>query len=276
MALSPCNPRKWDVLKQFDSVENLYKNYKSNSLFITANERNSLYKTTIYKAEEVMNYCENNHINIYCYEDNAYPQKLREIKNPPTILFSYGRLENINFNRSVAIVGSRNADEYSTKCTRIISSQLAQNDVTIISGFAKGIDTAAHQGAIYSDKQTVAVLGCGLEYDYPKNTFGFKKEISKNGAVISEFMPNSPPAPENFKIRNRICSALSDAVLCTQASARSGALNTVAHALEQGKDIFVTPPHDIFSQNYQGIISILKDGAQQIYSAEDLLNKAYN
>lgn len=273
IGLSPANPRKWDILCGYDSAESFYKNLKHGSLPLTLSERQSLGSAQLMQAEKMLEYCRSKNINVYCYEDSAYPEKLKRIANPPSVLFSYGRLEDIDFSRSAAVVGSRKADEYAANCTAKLSAELAQNGVVIVSGMADGIDSAAHMGAISAGGITVAVLGCGLEYDYPRNSSGTKAKISQNGAVISEFFPTSKPCRENFKIRNRICAGLSDCVLCTQASAKSGALNTVSHAAEQGKDIFVTPPHDIFSPDYQGIIALLKDGAQEIYSAQDILRQ---
>lgn len=273
IGFSPANPRKWDLLAGFDSVESFYKNLKQCSLPLTLSERQSLGSAQLEQAEKMLDHCRTKGINVYCYEDSAYPEKLKRTANPPSVLFSYGRLEDIDFSTAAAVVGSRNADEYSLSCTEKLSAELAQNGVVIISGMAAGIDTAAHMGALSAGGTTVAVLGCGLEYDYPRNSSGLKAKISKSGAVISEFFPTAKPCPENFKIRNRICAGLSDCVLCTQASAKSGALNTVSHAAEQGKDIFVTPPHDIFSPDYQGIIALLRDGAQEIYCAEDILRQ---
>lgn len=274
IGLSPCNPRKWDILGSYDSISSFYKNLKLDKR-ITVDELRSLSSAAFSQAEAIIEYCNKKNINVYCPEDSAYPEKLKLIKNPPSVLFAMGRLEDLNFTKSAAIVGSREADEYSLECTNRISRELSEKGVLIVSGMARGIDQAAHMGAISAGGPTVAVLGCGLEYDYPKNSHNIKSAISKHGAVISEYFPATKPRPENFKIRNRICSALSDCIICTQASSRSGALNTVSHAIEQGKEIFVTPPHDIFSEDYQGIIALLKDGAEQIYSASDILMKMY-
>ena len=117
----------------------------------------------------------------------------------------------------------------------------------------------------------------GLEYDYPRGRTGFKREIATHGVAISEFFPQARPVPENFRIRNRIVSALSHCVLVVEAGIRSGTLNTVNHALSQNKDVFVIPPHDIFSEKYAGQCALLRDGAIEVYSPKDilyLLNKA--
>ncbi len=275
IALSPCNPRKWDILSAYDSVGDFLGNYKSCKI-ITDAEKSAISQADSRQAEHLLEYCQAKGINVYCLEDRGFPQKLRQIQNPPSVLFTLGRLENVNFSRAVAVVGARRAEEYSLRCAGKISADLALEGVTVISGFAVGIDSSAHSGAISAGGQTVAVLGCGVDYDYPRGSEEFKRVISSNGAVISEFFPSESPHPESFKIRNRISSALSDCVLCIQASSKSGALNTAYHATEQGKSVFVIPPHDIFSPDYQGIISLLRDGAEEIYSAGDIINSLWN
>lgn len=275
IAFSPCNPRKWDVLSRFDSPLSLFENIDLIKGKLTDEETSSLEQATQRQADAMLEYCGKRGINVYCYEDTAYPEKLRRISDPPSVLFTLGRLEDIDFSKAATVIGARKADSYSLKCAQSISAGLVKNGVVIVSGFAIGTDSAAHSAAIQAGGKTVAVLGCGLEYDYPSGSWSMKHQISKSGAVISEYFPAARPAPENFKVRNRICSALSDCIICTQASAKSGSLNTVSHGIEQGKDIFVTPPHDIFSPDYQGIISLLRDGAQQIYSADDVISALY-
>ncbi|MDE6149116.1 MAG: DNA-protecting protein DprA, partial [Ruminococcus sp.] len=178
----------------------------------------------------------------------------------------------IYINPSIAIIGARDADDYAISATKRISAELSAKGITIISGFARGIDSAAHQAALSSSGQTIAVLGCGIDYDYPRNSRNFKEQIAQNGAVISEYFPSSAPLPENFKVRNRIVSGLSDGILVIQAGESSGTLNTASHGLTQGKDIFVMPPHDIFSKYYKGNIGLLRDGAIPVYSSNDILN----
>lgn len=236
-------------------------------------EAGSLGSASLRQAEELLEYCRGTGTEVFCPEDKGYPAKLRNIVNPPSVLFAKGRLEEIGFERSAAVIGARDPDEYSLNCTKRVSYELARNGVVVISGFARGIDTAAHEAAISAGGKTVAVLGCGTEYDYPRNSGALKRGICENGAVISEYFPAQRPCPENFKIRNRICSALSEAVVCMQASAVSGALNTAYHAAEQGKDIFVLPPRDIYAPQYQGQTALLRDGAELLLSPEDIISR---
>ena len=273
IGFSPCNPRKWDLLSRYDSVYSFYKNMKEVQRYMSDGEADSLRSASLRQAEEMLEYCRRIGIEVFCPDDEAYPAKLRNISNPPSVLFVRGRLADIGFERAAAVIGAREADEYSLSCKKRISYELARSGITVISGFARGIDTAAHEGAICAGGKTVAVLGCGTEYDYPRNSGVLKRKISENGAVISEYFPAQRPCPENFKVRNRICSALSEAVVCMQASAVSGALNTAYHAAEQGKDIFVLPPRDIYAPQYQGQTALLRDGAELLLSSEDIIGR---
>lgn len=272
IGLSPFNRRKWVILKELLTPDAVYDAIRGGEkLGLTDDELNKLKSVSLSQAEFLIEDCGSRGINVYCPEDEAYPKRLLEIDCPPTLLFSYGKPENIKLNPSVAVIGSREADEYALSCASIISYELARQGVTVISGFARGIDSAAHNAALRGDGQTIAVLGCGLEYDYPKNSRKFKERIAENGAVISEYFPNTKPFPENFKVRNRIVSGLSNGIVVVQAGKRSGTLNTVAHGSAQGKDIFVVPPHDIFSEAYAGNVGLLRDGAIPVYSVKDIL-----
>ena len=141
----------------------------------------------------------------------------------------------------------------------------------MVSGFARGIDTAAHEGALAVEGSTVAVLGCGILHDYPRGTMRRKAEIAQRGAVISEYLPTSTPLAENFKVRNRLITGLADCVLVAEAGERSGSLNSAGHAANQGKELFVLPPHDIFSPSFKGQTALLEDGAQLALSPNDML-----
>ncbi len=222
-------------------------------------------------AKDIYNYCENNGTQIVTLECAEYPQKFKEMDCSPIVLYYKGDLNALKTTKSVAVVGARKACEYSVKITEMFSKSLTQNDTAIISGFANGIDTAAHKACLNSGGTTVAVLGCGIDCDYPKGKGELKKLISQNGAVISEYPPLTSPAPENFRIRNRIIAGLSNAILVVQAGRKSGSLNTVSHGLEQGKDIYVIPPRDILSPDFAGQVLLLKDGAQPVYSPHDII-----
>lgn len=271
LALAPQNSIKWNVLRRF-SPEQIYDMIAHNeNPGFSPVDFQKLKKYDLFYVEKTFENFFEDGINIYSPEDLSYPQKLLDIENPPTLLFSYGDLGAVDLGLSVAIIGSRVADDYALCCAGKISSDLASKGVSIISGFARGIDTAAHNGALRAGGQTVAVLGCGISFDYPRGTKMFKERIAENGAVISEYPPFAEPNRESFKVRNRIISGLSNGVAVVSAGMRSGTLNTVSHANSQGRDIFALPPMSIFDDNYKGNIALLRDGATPIYSYEDIL-----
>lgn len=273
IGLGPVSTRISRLLDQYIFPEAVYEAFQKGCLQgLNRNELQCLKNVTSDQIEYLYNSCIENGIKIYSPDDEGFPRRLSEIDNPPNLLFCYGDLTKIHIKPSISIIGARNADDYSILAANRLSSLLSAQGITIISGFARGIDSAAHQAAIASGGQTIAVLGCGINYDYPRNSRSFKKQIAQSGAVISEYFPSSAPAPENFKVRNRIVSGLSDGILVIQAGERSGTLNTASHALAQGKDIFVLPPHDIFSNDYKGNTGLLRDGAIPVYSAKDIIN----
>lgn len=273
IGLGPGNRRVNKLLEKYIFPETVFDAFQSGErLELMPQEIKSLKSVTLSQIEYLYNSCVESGIKIYTPEDDAFPRTLLEIDNPPNVLFSYGRLEDIHINPSVAIIGARDADDYSLSAAEILSARLSEQEVTVISGFARGIDTAAHNGALNAGGKTIAVLGCGIKYDYPRHSGSFKERVAQNGAVISEYFPSASPERENFKVRNRIVSGLSNGILVIQAGERSGTLNTVSHAISQGRDIFVLPPHDIFSDKYKGNCGLLRDGAIPVYSYKDIIN----
>lgn len=212
----------------------------------------------------------NNNIKIIKYTDSEYPAFLREISDAPVVLYVYGNgLENID--PSIAIVGSRKASVYGMSIAEKFAARLAEYGICIVSGLARGIDTAAHQGCLRAGGITVAVLGCGLGVEYPKENVSLKEEIAERGAVISEFPMQTNPLPYNFPRRNRIVSGLSRGVIVVEAAEKSGALITADFALEQGRDVFAVPAM-IDHPNSLGTHRLIKEGAKLITSVEDVLD----
>ena len=200
--------------------------------------------------------------------DLEYPNSLKACYKPPFVLFYKGDISLLN-SESIAVVGSRYPSEYAIKATKYIMEGLfSKKDITIISGLAYGIDTIAHIEALHHNQKTIAVLGCGIESCYPKENINLKKEIENIGLVISEYPFKCQCKKENFRMRNRIISALSKGVLVTSAQSKSGTRITVNYALEQGKNIF-TIPYSIFEESYCN--ELLKLGAIPICNGEDLL-----
>jgi len=210
-------------------------------------------------------------VRIVCLEEEEYPAFLKEIANPPPFLYVKGSF--IPEDRyAVAIVGTRNPTHYGTTQAEEIASQLARMGFTIVSGFARGIDTAGHRGAVQAGGRTIAVLGSGIDVPYPAENRHIVEKIASSGAVISEFPPGTPPDRQNFPQRNRIISGLSLGVLVVEAAKDSGSLITAALALEQGKEVF-SIPGNITSANSRGTNELIKNGAKVVTGADDILEE---
>ena len=202
--------------------------------------------------------------------DENYPKKLLNIKNPPKELYVLGNLPDFN-KKIVSIVGARNCSEYGSTVAKSISKIFSKNNVQVISGLALGIDTCGHLGALEVEKPTFAVLGCGVNICYPTYNHNiYEKILEVGGGIISELPNDTPPLPYNFPLRNRIISGLSDVIIVVEAKKSSGSLITADFALEQGKDIFAVPGKvcDILSV---GTNNLIKQGAYILTSADDVL-----
>ena len=174
-------------------------------------------------------------------KDKEYPEKLKNIDNAPICLYTLGNKKLLN-QKSIAVVGSRVCSEYGKTISLGFSYLLAKNNVTVVSGLAKGVDSAAHIGTLQAKGQTIAVIGTGIDLIYPKENKNLMKSIIENdGLIVSEYPLGTEPNKVNFPRRNRIISGLSDGVLVVEARERSGALITVNYALEKGKNIYVVP-----------------------------------
>ncbi len=203
-------------------------------------------------------------------DDARYPDMLRSIPDPPALLFYRGDLDCL-MGKCISIVGTRKAAPNTIDATFKIARELSQAGVTIISGLAMGIDTAAHMGCLEGDSPTVALMGCGLDIDYPVSNHDLKERIvAKGGLLLSEYPPGSPAMPWHFPVRNRIISGLSRAVIMMEALIRSGSMTTVNHALDQGREVYAYPGN-IGSEWAEGAHQLLRDGASYFASAKDIL-----
>lgn len=236
--------KKIRLLKEFKEIERIYKANQIELLkakdidFIDIAEIEKNKRFDLIKKYE--DYINKNEIKVININDKLYPEKLRQIYDPPVVLFAKGNIKLLN-EKGIAIVGSREASEYGLKQAYHLSFDLAKNGVTVISGLAKGIDAMGHFGALNAKGNTIAVIGSGLDIIYPNENKNLYKKIFDEGLVISEFIVGKKPLPQNFPMRNRIISALSDGVLMVQAKEKSGAMITVDFALEQGKNVYAVP-----------------------------------
>ncbi|HMK55653.1 MAG TPA: DNA-processing protein DprA [Dissulfurispiraceae bacterium] len=203
------------------------------------------------------------------FDDSAYPVSLRQIDDSPVLFYIKGEIKDED-RYAIGIVGSRDMTPYGRKIADAFSSELASKGLTIVSGMARGIDTAAHKGALRVKGRSIAVLGCGIDTPYPPENSGLYDELSLSGAVISEFPLGTPPLRENFPKRNRLISGLSLGVLIVEATAGSGSLITANCALDQGKDVFAVPGN-ITSMNSVGTNGLIKKGAKLVQKADDVL-----
>jgi DNA processing protein len=208
---------------------------------------------------------------IVTLKDDAYPKRLRDIYDPPMLLYVRGELKKED-ELAVSIVGSRKTSPYGRWTTEKISQELARRGVTIVSGMARGIDSLAHWGAISGEGRTIAVLGCGVDVIYPRENRNLFTKIIDRGAVISEFPMGSPPEAGHFPKRNRIISGLSLGVVVVQASEKSGSLITAGYALEQGREVFAVPGN-VGAEGSRGTNRLIREGAKMVESSEDILEE---
>ena len=262
----------------------IYRILKENNFLNNPFDKNSLCSVVeikdaqkILKIEnntviKIINDCVKNNISIITPEDKIYPERLRNIPDMPLVLYIKGIFPEIDIMPIVSIVGPRKISEFGKKAAFSLSKRLAKAGVIIASGGALGADTYAHKGALSCDGVTVAVLGCGICYDYlPENRF-MRENITKKGCVISEHPPYASTTKYAFPIRNRIVSALSLGTVVIEAGTKSGALITARLANEQGRDVFVIPGNPTLPE-YKGSNALLRDGAIPLLDANDIFNQ---
>jgi len=208
---------------------------------------------------------------IICLGQKDYPQALSEIADPPPVLYIKGKIKKQD-SAAIAIIGSRRASVYGVSIAEKFSAGLCDYGITVVSGMARGVDTAAHRGALRANGRTIAVLGSGLACIYPAENKKIFDAISASGAVISEFPMSTAPLACNFPRRNRIVSGLSLGVVVVEAAKRSGALITADFALEHGKEVFAVPGK-VDSPSSYGVNNLIKQGAKLINSVYDIVEE---
>lgn len=269
--LSPIN--KFTILKNFDSFKELwdfiyedgFEKYPYIKEKVINKFKTAYDKEKIDKIQEII-FKEG--IKITTIFDDNYPVKLRNIVDPPCVLYYKGKLNSINY-KSVSVVGARECTLYGENVTKEICKILTRNNINIISGLAKGVDSIAHRVCTENKNYTCGVLGCGINNVYPKENKWLYREVENNGVIISEYVPNTRPNAWNFPIRNRIISGLSELLIIVEASEKSGSLITANLALEQGKEVMAVPG-SIFSKYSIGTNELIKDGAHIFTNSKDL------
>ena len=272
--LENLNPKKlYDLIKEFKEPKEIFNKSKDELIKYGIKEKDAERITKLeYRAnlDKYIDYMQKNEIQTITINDEFYPKRLKQIYDPPVVLFLKGNKKILN-DISIAIVGCRMCTSYGSNIAKEMAYNLSMNNINIISGLARGIDTCSHIGALRGKAQTIGIMGCGLDRVYPEeNKELFEEIIKKGGAVISEYVIGTKPIAKNFPRRNRIISGMSDGVLVVEAKEKSGTLITVDFALDQGKNLYVIPGN-INSPNSYGTNELIKQGAKVVTSFEDIL-----
>ena len=261
------------MLEKIGTPEKIYKTNICDIEKINGIRKDAIINIEKSKNKELMRkyeeYIYNHEIEVIPIDDVNYPAALREIYDPPITLFAKGNIAFLG-EKSIGIVGSRDATSYGFNTAKELSYSLAQNNIVIVSGLARGIDKAAHIGALNARGKTIAVLGCGIDICYPNENMVIYKEILRRGLIISEYIVGTKPEAGNFPARNRIISGLSNGVVIVEAKAKSGAIITADFALEQGRTVYAIPGN-INSIQSEGTNDLIKQGAKAVTSINDVL-----
>ncbi len=259
------------LLEYFDTAERLWhcpaeQVRKSGILSAKVLDKFLQYRQN-FEIQSLQDCCEKKNISIITIFDNEYPKLLKNIYNPPNVLFCRGDLKKLA--KPLAMVGARRFTPYGKNVALTLAQELAQNGYTIVSGAAYGIDSFAHAGALRSGS-TVAVLGCGVDIAYPRENERLLEKIAQNGAIISEYLPGTRPCASFFPARNRIISGMSYGTIVVEAAKRSGSLITAEYALNEGRDVFAVPG-SIYAPGSAGCNYLIQQGAKLVTATEDIL-----
>ncbi len=261
------------ILDRFGSPQGVY-NASCESLYncglFTAAALKRAYDKSLGSAETTLRYCKENGISVISYGSSRYPYCLSVMPDFPLVLYAKGNFPDFDNTPSICIVGPRKCSDFGIKSAYSLSARLARGGMTVVSGGAMGVDSAAHRGALIHDGITVLVMPCGFGYNYLSENENLREDIiSKNGCIITEYPPLHPVPKGAFQVRNRLMSALALGTVIIEAGERSGGLITARHALEQGKDVFVIPGNPTLPQ-YVGSNKLLQDGAKPVLTAKDV------
>lgn len=264
--------RIYRALKYFHDASGLYEAAPEELLSagMKPQELESFAGKNTDKAEKVLEYCEKNGIKIITYYDKEYPGPLREIEEPPAVLFIKGALPDTVNTPALGIVGTRECSPFGGKFAAGLAYELSQCGFIIVSGMARGIDTFAHKGVLLAGGVTVAVLPCGADSPYPKQNTELYRRIEASGAVVSEYLPGTECRAYNFHMRNRLISGLSQGIAVIETGEKGGSMITVRHALEQGRMIFAVPGSP-GSHVSEGTNALIKSGAVICTGSGDII-----
>lgn len=272
-----CHISKSKMIKlyeHFGSIEDIFnaerEDYQRLS-FLKEEDVFLLCQKNVSYAEEQLYLLDKKGISLLCRDDALFPKDLFDISNYPSIIYAKGKIRALKKEECISIVGSRSPQSYGKNITTELSSSLARNSLTIVSGMADGIDSLSHRGALSVNGFTVAVLGCGVDVIYPRANFELYEKIAENGMIISEYMPGTKPERFYFPERNKIVASLSLATLVTEANLKSGSLITANFAKKYNRHIFAVPGN-ITSSLSGGTNELIRDGASVVTSVDDILS----
>ena len=267
--------QKLAVLEAFGNPEDVYFGDKSAYATvegITEKGCEALADKDLSEAQKILDQCIQKDIQICTYHDGIYPCRLKNISDPPLVLYYRGRLTGLESCPVIAVVGTRKCSAYGITTARRMGYQIVRCGGMVVSGLAAGIDSASMQGALTAGGNVIGVLGCGIDVVYPAKNKSLYLDTERSGCLISEFPPETPPFGWNFPRRNRIISGLSNGVLVVEAPEGSGSLITARRALDQGRDVFVVPGN-IDVPTFRGSNSLLREGAIAVSSGWDVVSE---
>lgn len=268
------NPKIHKMIEKYGSSRNVYEALSGGDVsLLNAKEKHMLENFSLSDALKILSFCEKRYISVTSLGSTEYPELLSHIYDPPLVLYYRGDLNCLN-ELCLTFVGTRNPYNYILKLCSRICRDIGRLGVTFVSGMARGVDECVHETCVANGIKTVGVLACGTECDYPHGSKILREKIIMGGgAYMTEYLPNTTPAPEYFNPRNRILAGLSRGTAVFQAAVSSGSLITASYALEQGRDVFCVPPPDVFDPAYEGVIEFLRDGAIPIFNHDDILKE---
>ena len=266
---------KVELLQHFSDPEDVF--YADSDAFryvegLTQEAREALADKDLGQAKKILAICQNRNLHLLTYRDAAYPLRLKNISDPPILLYYKGTLPDLDGSPVIGIVGTRKASVYGLQTAKRLGYQIGRCGGIVVSGMALGIDSMAMAGAMAADQSVVGVLGCGVDVVYPTSNRSLFADVERYGCILSEFAPGTPPVKWNFPKRNRIISGLSCGVLVVEAPEKSGALITARQAADQGRDVFVVPGN-IDVPSCTGSNRLLRDGALAVSSGWDVLSE---
>ena len=259
--------QKRQLLEAFHDPEEIYHTHVEH---FEKEIREALEQKDLQEARQILYRCNQRGISILSYGDAAYPQRLRNIEEPPMVLYVRGQLPEWDAQPVIGVVGTRKASAYGLQAAHMLGGQIAACGGLVISGMATGIDGLSMEGALDAGKSCVGVLGGGVDVIYPTSNRGLYNRTRENGCLLSEYPPGSRPYPGNFLRRNRIISGISNGLLVVEAPEQSGALNTARHAFSQGRDLFAAPGN-LGVDSCQGSNALLQEGAYPALSGWDVV-----